>query len=350
MTAASESRRLLAPKVAIFDVDDTLFASTRAHAAYLETLTKRLSEDSGLDEPSVIRGFRRLFRERGLFNLAQAIDSHKELSERFPGEDLTKRFAKAIGDAQVAFDAAGDPGPGMRATLEALHGSGVRLVAFTEAGSADTVWKLKALGLDDLFEAVYAPHDQRDDVPRGDGIVAAACGDGSSADAGLWAKVREVPRFPKNNAEALIGIIHEVLPDIPVEEAKKQAVVVVGDNLIRDVKTAEDAGVPAIYTRQFKDRPFLDKLDDGLVVMRRAPLSATHVEHALSGMVQKWFYEPERQVGGIEGVLSHLDLDAVRSGTKPALDSAAETAGVSEAGTKGGKVKAGTGRLGLAVG
>lgn len=240
--------RVAQAETVIFDLDDTLIPTIHAQATYLATLTRELAVSTGEDENTLAQGFRAIFQGWGVFDIAEAMDQHAMLWAHAGDRRPSEAFAEARHAAEKSFADLVKPDPTLIDGLNRLKAAGKRLVVYTEGHAAGTAYKMQAAGLNGCFAAVFAPRAAglpeatRNGPPRYHGV----------------------PDFPKDDIGGLKSVLAQLYPD-DAFEAARQKVVVVGDNIARDVKTAADAGVPVVHTREFRQR-FIEQAHDALTI------------------------------------------------------------------------------------
>lgn len=121
-------------------------------------------------------------------------------------------------------------------TLAKLKKRGVKIVGFTESNSFYTMYRIKTLELDGLFNFIYTPDDHG--IPPSVKPYYAK---------DYWepkkTKFRVLPKdSPKPNPEILLKIVKEV-------RGNKKKTIYIGDKLDRDVYMANQANITSIYAR-----------------------------------------------------------------------------------------------------
>jgi len=126
--------------------------------------------------------------------------------------------------------------PTVLSTLENLKARGVKIAAFTESKAFYTIYRFKKLGLDGLIDVLYSPEDH---VIREDIIQERRYGPDSYA-------LREtVHHFtPEGAIKPNPGILHSIVRDM---KAEVDEVIYLGDNLLKDVHMAQQAGIFDVY-------------------------------------------------------------------------------------------------------
>lgn len=239
--------------VVVTDMDNTLFDWLAMWQAAFGAMLARLVADSGVPRETLERELYALHQAHGTTEYAFAIQSLPSLQARHPGEDLTARYAGAIEAYREARRATLRLYPGVLDTLRALRAAGTQVIAYTESLAYYAAYRVRALGLDGVLDALYSPPDH-------------ALPDGMSPDtirryppeyyrlhgtthrhtrAGAW----------KPDAAVLRGILDAI-------GAAPDEAVYVGDSLVKDVAMAQAAGVADVFARygDVRGRPGYDLL------------------------------------------------------------------------------------------
>lgn len=125
---------------------------------------------------------------------------------------------------------------GVLKTLIRLKKKGVKIVGFTESNSFYTMYRIKTLDLDGVFDFIYTPDDHG--IPPSVKRYYAE---------DFWSpkitKFKVLPKnSPKPNPDILLKIIKEV-------GGKKSNTIYIGDKLDRDVHMANQANIISIYAK-----------------------------------------------------------------------------------------------------
>ncbi|MGD9638964.1 MAG: HAD family hydrolase [Alphaproteobacteria bacterium] len=228
-------------KAVITDLDDTLIPFAYSYSHYVNTLVTGIAKAAGMSESEVAKGFNELYLQKGIFQFEDVLNLHKGLANKFPYEDLTKKFEKEIAAAKTVLKNTCKPEKETLETLQGLKKQGKKLVLFTAGPASFTVDKLKAAGLEGLFDTIYAVKDNRDG-----GQQEAEAKHPSSE----WAKIKLLERFPKSSADTYSKIVDDL------KIAPKEAVMM-GDNIYQDIYFAKKAGLNTVLVEGHKkqDKP-----------------------------------------------------------------------------------------------
>jgi phosphoglycolate phosphatase-like HAD superfamily hydrolase len=230
------------PSLLIVDIDNTLFDWV---GVWYRAFSAMLDELGTIERDALLTAFRAIHVKHGTteypFALTELSSIEAERDRKtLPPERLHAGAARYRREAESALTAY----PAVLDTLAWFRGRGTRLVAFTETRADVSAPRLRALGLDGLIEIVYAPgpfelNARRDE--RG----------ARSSDLTLWpygepapeeTLCRPIDRHAKPNASALRQILADL--DVRPDEA-----LYIGDHLDKDIRMAQQAGVPCAWAR-----------------------------------------------------------------------------------------------------
>jgi len=226
--------------VIITDFDDTLYDWVGMWARSFTAMLSELAHETGIPRETLEKDFRQVFQKHGTTEYAFAIQELQVLQEKFPGQDLASKFSGAIHAYNKARKESLRLYPTVKETLRALKERGCLLIGYTESMAFYTNYRIRTLGLDDIFDYIYSPRDHGlpHDVSR--------------------QKIRRYPPehyqlkhaihrhtpegIHKPSKRVLLGIIRDIGAD-PNE------VVYVGDKLGKDVSMAKMSGVTDVYAK-----------------------------------------------------------------------------------------------------
>lgn len=226
--------------VVITDLDNTLFDWVDIWYRSFKAMLDRLVQESGLSEETLVREFKAVHEKHGTSEYAFSIQEVPSLREKYPEEDLARRFEEAIRAYRDARKAALSLYQGVAETLELLKDKECLLVGYTESMSFYSCYRLRNLGLDRILDYVYSPPDHK--LPNG-------------------LTPREIRRYPEDHYK-LRRTVHRhivqgrVKPDPSVlldiirgVGASPSETVYVGDSLMKDVAMATGANVTSVWAK-----------------------------------------------------------------------------------------------------
>lgn len=224
-------------RLLITDLDNTLYDWVTYFATSMYSMIRAAAPMLDVSEDVLVEDLRSVHcRQRNTdhpFALLET-DAVERAFPRLSRSERAVRLERAFGAFNDARARSLVLYPKVRETLAAIRRSGAIVVAHTDAHAINAAFRLKWLGIDRLFDAIYAPAGSlppHPDVRRNrtlDDVVA---------------KVRPLaPTERKPRPETVLRICNEwgVLPS----EA-----LYVGDSLIRDVGMAKAAGTVTAWAR-----------------------------------------------------------------------------------------------------
>lgn len=224
--------------VVITDLDNTLFDWVDFWYQSFSAMLAQLVVDSGVPEETLLREFKAVHERHGTSEYAFSIEELPSLRDKYPGEDLAKKFEASIQAYRTARETSLHLYPTVAEALETLKDKGCLLVAYTESLSFYSRYRVKKLGLDRVFDYLYSPPDH--DLPGG-------------------VTPKQIRRYPARHYE-LRRTIHrhtpkgelkpnpKILADILKDTgAIPSEAVYIGDSLMKDVVMAKAAGLSAVW-------------------------------------------------------------------------------------------------------
>ncbi|BDG08139.1 HAD family hydrolase [Anaeromyxobacter paludicola] len=226
-------------RAVVTDLDNTLYPWVDYIVPSLEAMVASLEATTGLPRIRIVQSLKAVYTKYESNEYPFAIQE----SDIFqPYESDFDSFNQLVVDpARRAFKAARErylrPYPGVPEALAAIRARGLLLVALTDAPRNAAELRLKWLGMDRLFDAVYTlpgyslPENVDPAIRRRQ-----ALGHYRSA-----TRVCELPReAEKPSPEGLRRILDDF--DLPARE-----VLYVGDNVLKDMPIARDLGATGVW-------------------------------------------------------------------------------------------------------
>ena len=217
----------------------------------------------------------RLYAECSLIHQKYGTSEYSRLLEELPclqelyGDEILKVMAPAVDAFREARRNVLRLYPSVRITLATLKARGVLIAAFTESKAFYTNYRFRKLGLDGLVDYLYSPEDHS---------MPAETSNARHYDADSYVFKDTIHRFTpegevKPNPELLLDIISDLAASIP-------EVVYVGDNILKDVYMAQQAGVTDVHAAYgaSQHRPEYELLRK---VTHWTPEMVEHERHAL---------------------------------------------------------------------
>jgi len=220
----------------ITDLDNTLYDWVEMWYSSFSAMLRSLVEQSKVRQDVLEKEIRTIFQQHGTSEYAFLIKEIPSLQALHPEGDLTEIYAPAIKAYQEARRLTRRLYPTVFDTLTQLKKQGCLVVAFTESRSFYTLRRIKSLGLDGLIDYVYSPRDHK--LP-----AYAPRWHEEEAYKLIITKQREIPEGEyKPDAEILLKIISEI-------HAKEEQTIYIGDNLMKDIYMAQQAGIADVWAK-----------------------------------------------------------------------------------------------------
>lgn len=222
-------------RVLITDVDNTLLDWQnlwyQTFSAMMDTVLRISNIDAEI-----------LYAEASVIHQKYGTSEYSHLLEELPslralyGDDILTVMAPAIDAFRNARRRVLELYPTVADTLVALKHRGVRIAAFTESKAFYTNYRFRKLGLDGLVDVLYSPQDHS--VPQE--MVAMR-----HYDADSYAFKHTVHHYtPEGEVKPNPAILLDIVGDLG---ASIDEVVYVGDNPLKDVFMAQQAGITDVH-------------------------------------------------------------------------------------------------------
>lgn len=229
-------------KLVICDLDNTLYDWVGYFVPAFDAMVGELVDATGISEEKLLDSFRRVHQRRGTSEYALAVAELDVLAEVDASLNVRERLNKHSA-ALAAFRERRRRGlhlyPDVRRTVEALRNADKAIVAHTDAMGIYARTRLRQLGIEDLFDGVWALSDHElpgelhhDEVRRLLDV---------EPESSRQLLGRDVsPAESKPNP----AVVHEILRSFG---AAPDEALYIGDNLTKDVLVAQCAGVVDVY-------------------------------------------------------------------------------------------------------
>ncbi|HTX46901.1 MAG TPA: HAD family hydrolase [Solirubrobacteraceae bacterium] len=229
-------------KLLICDLDNTLYDWVGFFVPAFDAMVDELADATGVSEEKLLDSFRRVHQRHGTSEYALAVAELDVLAEVDASLDVRERLEKHSA-ALSAFRECRRRGlhlyPDVRRTLEALRDAEMAIVAHTDAMGIYARTRLRQLGIEHLFDGVWALSDHELPVEL------------------HHDEVRRLLEVEPESSRQLVG------RDVSAAESKPNPAVVfeilrsfgaapgealyIGDSLTKDVLVAQRAGVVDVY-------------------------------------------------------------------------------------------------------
>ncbi len=146
-------------RLVVTDLDNTLYDWVTCFTTAFYRMVAVAAERLGIEEERLIGELREIHRKYGNSEQPFALLETPTVLERYPGADRP-RLARELDDAFQAFNRTRGRHlrlyDGVLQSLQRLRALGVPVAVHTEATVPNALYRLRALGLEPLFERLYA--------------------------------------------------------------------------------------------------------------------------------------------------------------------------------------------------
>jgi phosphoglycolate phosphatase len=226
-------------RAVVTDLDNTLYNWVDYIVPSLEAMVASLEATTGLPRVRIVQSLKAVYARHESNEYPFAIQE----SELFvPYEaDFDSFHALVLDPARKAFVAARErylrPYPGVRETLDALRGRGLKVIGLTDAPRNAAELRLKHLGLDGHFDALYTmpgyalPQNVDPEIRR-------------RQEAGHYRSRTPVVELPPEAEKPSPAGLRRILADLGLGARE---VLYVGDNVKKDMPAARACGVTGAW-------------------------------------------------------------------------------------------------------
>lgn len=224
--------------VVITDLDNTLFDWFEVWHRSFKAMLDVIVDKSGIPRDDLLSEIKAIHQRHRTSEYAFLIEEIPSLQTKHPGKNLVELYNDAIHAYRSARKATLRRYPSVKATLEALKSQGVLVAGYTESMAFYTGHRVRRLELDGLIDILYSPRDH--ELPQG-----------LTPD-----QVRKYPSkhyefektehryIPPNEFKPNPRLLLDIIEDIGADPSQ---VIYIGDNLYKDVRMAQDAGVVDVH-------------------------------------------------------------------------------------------------------
>lgn len=222
----------IAKKLLITDLDNTLYDWVTFFAQSFSAMINEAARISGVDKETLLDGFQEVHKRHHNSEYPFAILEVECLRKKYgTPENVLAAMDGALHEFNRVRKQTLQLYPAVQETLSALSERGVLIVGHTEAIAENAYYRLRKLGIAELFNRLYVLHGPLAPHPKG-------APPGTAPPEGLVEQVPLAERKP--NPRLLLDICRRI--NISPAES-----VYVGDSKTRDISMAVDAGVTAVW-------------------------------------------------------------------------------------------------------
>lgn len=226
---------MVTKRVLITDVDNTLLDWQDIWYQTFSGMIEKVIEISGIDPET-------LFAQSSLIHQRYGTSEYSRLLEELPclrelyGNHVLTNMAPAIDEFREVRRKVLQLYPTVEETLKTLKAAGVLIAAFTESKAFYTNYRFRKLGLDGLIDYLYSPedHSMPDETPGTRYYTPDS-----------YSFKHTIHHYtPEGEVKPNPDILLQIISDLG---ASISEVVYVGDNILKDVFMARQAGVTDVH-------------------------------------------------------------------------------------------------------
>jgi phosphoglycolate phosphatase-like HAD superfamily hydrolase len=226
---------LTTPRVLITDVDNTLLDWQELWYQTFSAMIEQVLSISGVDREVLYAQCSAVHQKYGTSEYSQLLEELPCLQELY-GDRVLPEMSSAIDAFREARHRALRLYPTVKETLDKLKARGVVLAAFTESKAFYTSYRFRKLGLDGVIDYLYSPKDHA----MSEEALSRRLYDSAS-----YSLQQTVHHFtPEGEFKPNPDILLQIISDL---RASPDEVVYVGDNILKDVAMAQQAGVTDVH-------------------------------------------------------------------------------------------------------
>lgn len=222
-------------RVLITDVDNTLLDWQDLWYQTFSAMMDKVLEISGVDPDTLYAEASVIHQKYGTSEYSQLLEELPSLRKLY-GDDVLTVMATAVDAFRETRRRVLALYPTVAETLTKLKEKGVKIAAFTESKAFYTNYRFRKLGLDGLVDVLYSPEDHS--MPE-DTFAA------RHYDAATYSFKHTVHHYtPEGEVKPNPDILLDIVRDLGVSTDE---VVYVGDNPLKDVFMAQQAGIIDVH-------------------------------------------------------------------------------------------------------
>ncbi len=228
----------LRKSVIITDLDNTLYDWVDIWHSSFNAMLQAIVEKTGISQKNLEKEFKVIHQKYGTSEYAFSLEELPSLLNDCPANQISQKYADCIKAFRDARDIKLRLYPAVLETLCKLKSKGCLIVCYTESMAFYSRYRLKKLGLDGIIDYLYSPKDH--DVPK----------KLDKAKIDYYRKYDFIYTVPRHTPEGELKPNPHVLKDIldGIGISPDDAIYV-GDNLIKDIVMAQEAGVVDVWAQ-----------------------------------------------------------------------------------------------------
>lgn len=220
--------------VLITDLDNTLWDWVHIWHASFATLIDVLVDEGGLDRETLLDEAREIHQRHATSEYSLLLEELPSLADLSAKTDTTALRVSAIAASQKGREKALALYPSVAETLVQIRTAGAVVVAYTESMAFATAQRVRKLALDGVIQYLYSSpdHDFPEDAPPE--LMR------QHADEHYALKETEHRHVARGVLKPNAEVLRQIMTDVG---AAPESTAYVGDNIMKDVAMAKQAGV-----------------------------------------------------------------------------------------------------------
>ena len=278
-------------KLLITDLDDTLYSWIGFFVPAFYDMLNALSVILEKKEADLLLEYRKIHQEKGSVEFPHATLLLPSVIQKFP--DYTKsELMEALDVAFYKFNSARKKNlhlfPTVKETLECLSKSGIIIVGYTDSAEENGFYRLKKLGIEELFHKVYVSDSQYE---RPDHIPASP--------------KTQIVQGKKPNP----GLLEQICISEGIHVSE---VLYVGDSITKDIYMAKVAGILSVLCN-FPKREDAGTLYKKLVAISHWTASDFQIEDELKDICRNHCITPDFIIESYSGIIQIVEKLNIKS-------------------------------------
>src|SRR5258708_1069219 len=226
-------------RVVISDLDNTLFDWFEIWHGGFRLMLDALIKVLGVSEEALLPQIKRIHEKHGTSEYAFLPEELPLLQERYKGDEFIAISRSIHDEFERGRSAAMTLYPGVKDTLTHLKQIGCLLVGYTESMAFYSNYRLRKLGLDSLLDFIYSPPDHQ--LP-----VTATVNLQLYTNHAARLELTKLRHTPGGEVKPNPKVLRQIVTDL---QAEPSDCVYVGDDLMKDITMAKDAGITDVWVK-----------------------------------------------------------------------------------------------------
>jgi phosphoglycolate phosphatase len=229
-------------KLVVTDLDNTIYNWVDFYVPSFLAMIQELSKLTGISQAELKASFKRIhekYRTTEYTFAIQQLDVLQEINSGLDVKQILRKYEPAIRAFRKTRKKTLRLYEGVKETLTEIHNQGKKIAGRTDALMFHAIMRLKQLGIEDLYDGIFAPPDHG--FPPGTTPEDVRFYNNSmSYETKIPIRVELNPSIRKPDPRALLIVLDHF-------NAKPEETVYIGDSLLRDALLAQKCGIHDVY-------------------------------------------------------------------------------------------------------